>query len=335
MNDPLLDVRDLEVHFRAPGRRAGARPVIRAVDGLSLQVREHEFLGVIGESGCGKSSMGRALVHLNVPTGGVIRYRGEDVTRPSRAGLRRLRREIQFVFQDPHSSLNGRQTVREILAEPLRAHGMLPRRGGDAVLTSLLESVGMEGAALGRYPHEFSGGQRQRIGLARGLALGPSLLVLDEPVSGLDVSVQAQVLNLLLDLKEQRAATFLMITHDLEVVRHSADRTAVMYLGKIVEVGPTQAVLDGPAHPYTLALASATPPADPWERRERIVLTGDLPSPSNPPSGCRFRTRCWRAQELCAVEEPQLRSLGDGRSAACHFPVGDLVTVSQHEGATV
>ncbi|MDF2989538.1 MAG: dipeptide transporter ATP-binding protein [Microbacterium sp.] len=333
MNTPLLDVQDLEVHFRAPGRGAGARPVIRAVDGLTLQVREHEFLGVIGESGCGKSSMGRALVQLNQATGGVIRYRGEDVTRPARGRLRRLRREIQFVFQDPHSSLNGRLTVREILAEPLRAHGMLPRRGADAMLTSLLESVGMEGSALSRYPHEFSGGQRQRIGLARGLALGPSLLVLDEPVSGLDVSVQAQVLNLLLDLKAQRAATFLMITHDLEVVRHSADRTAVMYLGKIVEVGPTSVVLDEPAHPYTRALASATPPADPWERRERIVLSGDLPSPSNPPSGCRFRTRCWRAQELCASEEPRLRSLGDGREAACHFPVGDLLSTRRHEGA--
>ncbi len=312
MTAPLLSVERLTVHFRAGGRRGG---VVHAVDGLDLVVDDSEFVGVIGESGCGKSSMGRALVHLNPVTSGRIAFRGDDITAPDRARRRRLRREIQFMFQDPHSSLNPRFTAREILREPLRAHGIA---ASEHDLVRMLDRVALPADALDRYPHEFSGGQRQRIGLARAMALSPRLLVLDEPVSGLDVSVQAQVLNLLADIRRDGDTAFLMITHDLEVVRHSADRVVVMYLGVIVEEGPAAEVLDAPAHPYTRALVSATPTGA--GGRERIILGGELPSPLNPPSGCRFRTRCWKAVERCAQETPPLAPIVSGRAVACHFP---------------
>ncbi|MGW9269098.1 oligopeptide/dipeptide ABC transporter ATP-binding protein [Microbacterium sp. NPDC055599] len=324
MTAPLLAVEQLRVHFRAGGRRGG---VVHAVDGLDLVVRDAEFVGVIGESGCGKSSMGRALVHLNPVTSGRIVYRGDDITAADRADRRRLRREIQFMFQDPHSSLNPRFTAREILREPLRAHG-IPASEQD--LVRMLDRVALPADALDRYPHEFSGGQRQRIGLARAMALSPRLLVLDEPVSGLDVSVQAQVLNLLADIRRDSDTAFLMITHDLEVVRHSADRVVVMYLGVIVEEGPAAAVLDAPAHPYTRALVSAMPNG---AGRERIVLGGELPSPLRPPSGCRFRTRCWKAVERCAQETPPLAPIGGGRAVACHFPE-DVTAAVDHRGAS-
>ncbi|WP_308797946.1 ABC transporter ATP-binding protein [Agromyces silvae] len=318
---PLLSVDDLKVHF--PLRSAfGPKQLIRAVDGVSFDVREREALGIIGESGCGKSTTGRAVVHLNEPTSGRLTYRGADVTRPGRQQLRALREQIQFVFQDPQSSLNPRMTVQEVIAEPLRAFGRWDRASGPAEVRSLMDAVGLAADAGNRYPHEFSGGQRQRIGIARALALDPELLVLDEPVSALDVSVQAQVLNLLMELRESRSLAYVLISHDLDVVRHVTDRVLVMYLGTVVETGEVDTVLDDPAHPYTMALASAVPPASPAEARERIVLHGDVPSAAAPPSGCRFRTRCWKADELCATVVPELRPVrGGDRLVACHHPV--------------
>ncbi|WP_420114772.1 ABC transporter ATP-binding protein [Pseudactinotalea sp.] len=315
--EQMLEVDDLHVHYPSSRRRAP----IRAVDGVSLTVAQDEALGLIGESGCGKSTTGRALVQLTEPTGGRIRYRGEDITRPDRRRRKSLRTEIQFVFQDPQSSLNPRMTVEEIIAEPLRAFRRWDRDGRGSA-ARLLDQVGLGADALRRYPHEFSGGQRQRLGIARALALDPSLLVLDEPVSALDVSVQAQVLNLLMELRADQALSYMMISHDLDVIRHVTDRVAVMYLGVIVETGDVAQVLDRPAHPYTSALASATPPALPGEQRERIVLRGELPSAADPPSGCRFRTRCWRADEVCAEKIPVLTPIGPaGRQVACHHPL--------------
>lgn len=319
----MLKVDDLKVHFSA--RSAfGRKRTVYAVDGVSLQVRENEALGIIGESGCGKTTTGRAIVRLTAPTSGRITLDGEDISDPTKSRLHELRQVMQFVFQDPYSSLNPRMTIKDILAEPLHAFGQWNRRTGPTRLAELLDQVGMSSDALRRYPHEFSGGQRQRIGLARALALNPALVVLDEPVSALDVSVQAQVLNLLLDLRQTSRVAFIMISHDLEVIRHVTDRVSVMYLGKIVENGPSDVVLDSPAHPYTKALVSAVPTARLHDTRERIILTGDLPSPSAPPSGCRFRTRCWLATEKCANEEPLLQPVGDPadhRQVACHYPL--------------
>lgn len=317
---PVLEVRDLEVRFRAARRRT-----VRAVDGVSLTVGEDEALGIIGESGCGKTTTGKTIAQLEQPSAGSIVFLGEDLVGASRARRRELRRKIQFVFQDPQSSLNPRMTIQEIIAEPLRAFGEWRGRGSRDRVVELLDQVGLGPAALNRYPHEFSGGQRQRVGIARGLVLDPELLILDEPVSALDVSIQAQILNLLMDLRAERSLGFVMISHDLDVIRHVTDRVAVMYLGVIVEQGPAEEVLEHPAHPYTAALASATPPAGPFERRERIVLSGDVPSPLDPPSGCRFRTRCWRADALCAERRPELAPVGDtGRSVACFHPLDVL-----------
>ncbi|WP_042429416.1 ABC transporter ATP-binding protein [Streptacidiphilus anmyonensis] len=323
----LLEVEDLQVHFPIRQgivfqRQIGA---VRAVDGVSFQVKPGESLGLVGESGCGKSTTGRAVTRLLEPTGGTVRFDGEDITHKKVASMRAARQNLQMIFQDPYSSLNPRHTVGTIIETPMKLNGINPEQGHKKRAQELLEIVGLNPEHYNRYPNEFSGGQRQRIGIARALALKPKLIVADEPVSALDVSIQAQVVNLLQDLQREFGLAFLFIAHDLAVVRHFSERVAVMYLGKIVEIADRETLYSRPQHPYTHALLSAVPEVDPdgADNRERIRLTGDVPSPINPPSGCRFRTRCWKAQDICASEEPPLVQLigsADGHQAACHFP---------------
>ncbi|SNY04121.1 ABC transporter ATP-binding protein [Paractinoplanes atraurantiacus] len=329
MSENLLEVKGLEKHFPITKglfkRQVGA---VRAVDGIDIEVKSGETLGLVGESGCGKSTTGRLFTRILEPTAGTITFEGEDISHKSVTQLRPLRRDVQMIFQDPYSSLNPRHTVGSIVSAPLQIQNIPTPQGLKKAVQELLELVGLNPEHYNRYPHEFSGGQRQRIGIARALALRPKLIIADEPVSALDVSIQAQVVNLLDDLQREFDLTYVFIAHDLSVVRHISDRVAVMYLGKVVEVAERDELYKNPRHPYTVALMSAVPVPDPVRRdraqRDRVLLTGDVPSPINPPSGCRFRTRCWKAQDICATEEPPLVvRLDDPAShqTACHFPV--------------
>jgi peptide/nickel transport system ATP-binding protein/oligopeptide transport system ATP-binding protein len=323
---PLLEVRNLVKHFPITRgiviqRKIGA---VRAVDNISFEVKRGETLGIVGETGCGKSTTARLLVRLLDPTDGEVLFQGKDIAKAKGEQLKELHRNTQMIFQDPYSSLNPRKTVGSIIAEPFAIHGLLSEKGARKKrVQELMDRVGLNPEHYNRYPHEFSGGQRQRIGVARAIALEPKLLVADEPVSALDVSIQAQVLNLLRGLQRELDLTLIFIAHDLSVVRHMCDRVAVMYLGKIVELAPSNSLYGFPRHPYTGALLSAVPVANPHlsRRRSRQLLTGDVPSPANPPSACRFHTRCPKAQEICSQEEPPLEDKGRRTIAACHFPL--------------
>ncbi len=318
----LLRVEGLTKHFPiyrgVIRRQVGA---VRAVDGISFEIKRGETLGLVGESGCGKSTAGRSILQLYKPTAGHVYFRGTDLTTLSRPAMRGMRREMQMIFQDPYASLNPRMTVEQIVGEPLTAHHIVERKDVRGRVEALLDLVRLSPSFVNRYPHEFSGGQRQRIGVARALALQPRFIVCDEPISALDVSIQAQVINLLEELQEQFGLTYLFIAHDLSMVRHLSQRVAVMYLGVVVELADRDELYEHALHPYTQALLSAVPVADPVldAQRKRVILEGDVPSPANPPSGCRFRTRCPVAQAACAEEKPALREIAPGHSAACLF----------------
>ncbi|MEU6275572.1 dipeptide ABC transporter ATP-binding protein [Streptomyces populi] len=322
----LLRVEGLTKHFPIKkGILQRQVAAVKAVDGIDFEVRKGETLGVVGESGCGKSTMGRVITRLQDPTGGSIHFEGRDITRLSTAKMRPLRRDIQMIFQDPYGSLNPRHTIGSIVSAPFRLQGVEPEGGVKKEVQRLLELVGLSPEHYNRYPHEFSGGQRQRIGIARALALKPKLVVADEPVSALDVSIQAQVVNLMDDLQQELGLTYVIIAHDLSVVRHVSDRVAVMYLGKMVELADSTKLYETPMHPYTKALMSAVPVPDPNRRgakSDRILLKGDVPSPLKPPSGCRFHTRCWKATQVCKTTEPLLLELRPGQRVACHHPEG-------------
>ena len=330
----LVDVQDLKVYF--PIRSGLFQKTIgsvKAVDGISFEVRHGETLGLVGESGCGKSTTGRAVIRLREPTSGTVLFDGQDLSKIDKNKLRKLRRRMQIIFQDPYSSLDPRMTVNSIISEPIETHDLKKGKAKRERVAELLEMVGLDPRYVNRYPHEFSGGQRQRIGVARALAVEPEFIVCDEPISALDVSIQAQVLNLLMELRERLNLTYLFIAHDLSVVKHVSDRVAVMYLGKIVELAPPDSLYQSPAHPYTRALLSAVPVPDPImeRRRKRVILRGDVPSPVNPPSGCRFHTRCWLYERLgkpenCRTDDPPLRVLQGDHRAACHYAEEALKT---------
>ena len=324
---PLVEAEGLKVHFPIVSgilqRRTGS---IRAVDGVTFAIARKETLGLVGESGCGKSTLGRALIRLRDATDGHVRFEGRELADLSGRELRRMRRRMQIIFQDPFGSLDPRMTVGAIVAEPIETHRLARGRAKEERVRELLTLVGLDPAFTSRYPHEFSGGQRQRIGVARALAVEPGFIVCDEPISALDISIQGQILNLLMDLRERLGLTYLFISHDLAAVRHISDRVGVMYLGRIVEIGPSSAAYTSPAHPYTRALLSAVPVPDPAveRRRRRVILVGDVPSPADPPPGCRFHTRCWLYERLgrpedCRTVEPELRSVNGDHAAACHY----------------
>ncbi|MEA3501655.1 MAG: dipeptide ABC transporter ATP-binding protein [Actinomycetota bacterium] len=334
-NGKILEVNDLKVHFPImAGLRRHQVATVYAVDGITFELRHGETLGLVGESGCGKSTTARAVLRLNDITDGIVLYKGVDITNATRKQMQPIRKEMQVVFQDPYASLNPRMTVSDIISEPLKVHNIGTKQSRQESVDQLLETVQLSPEHGNRYPHEFSGGQRQRIGVARALALEPEVMILDEPVSALDVSIQAQVINLLKEIQEERGLSYLFIAHDLSVVRHISDRVAVMYLGKIVEVATRTELFESPSHPYTVALLSAVPIAEPHGRedRKRIVLEGDVPTPVNPPSGCRFRTRCWKAQNVCAEDEPELVDRGQGHPVACFFPQVEFAKEIPTEG---
>jgi oligopeptide/dipeptide ABC transporter ATP-binding protein len=331
--EPLVEVRDLAKHFPIKRgvvfqRKVGA---VKAVDGVSFDVNRGETLGIVGETGCGKTTAARLIMRLLDATAGEVRFDGRDITRLRGSELKAIRCELQMIFQDPYSSLNPRKTVGSIVSEPFAIHGLhTDRRERRRAVRELMDTVGLNPEHYNRYPHEFSGGQRQRIGVARALALEPKLLIADEPVSALDVSIQAQVLNLLRDMQRRFGLTLVLISHDLSVVRHMCDRVAVMYCGKIVELAPNEELYDFPRHPYTASLLAAVPTPDPSRNgAQRRLLSGDVPSPANPPSGCRFHPRCPKSQERCSVEEPLLEDKGSSTRTACHFPL------SREEGAQI
>ncbi len=335
MAEKLLEVKNLVKHFPVRGGVfSRVRAHVRAVDGISFDIEEGETLGLVGESGCGKSTAGRAILRLIEPTAGEVIFKGINILDLEREKMRQLRREMQIIFQDPYASLNPRMTIGSIVGEPLTIHKIAKGKKRDEEVASILQRVGLRPEHMRRYPHEFSGGQRQRIGIARALALNPKVIIADEPVSALDVSIQAQVINLLQDLQKDFGIAYLVISHDLSVVQHLCDRIAVMYLGEIVEIAEADELIMSPRHPYTEALLSAVPVPDPAAggQKERIILRGDVPSPVNPPSGCRFHTRCPYKEDICAAEVPPLQVISDGHMTACHF-AGKIFGSSQSSGA--
>ncbi|WP_391207866.1 ABC transporter ATP-binding protein [Psychrobacillus sp. L4] len=313
----LLEVKELKQYYTSNKGIFGEKSVVKAVDGVSFHIRQGETLGIVGESGCGKSSLGRSVIRLLQPTSGEVFFEGKDICKMSRREMKKTRKEIQMVFQDPYASLNPRSTIRTILETPLLTHGNKNKESRTKIIENLIDKIGIRKDQLDRYPHEFSGGQRQRIGIARALTLNPKLIVADEPVSALDVSVQSQVLNLMVELQKEFNLSYMFISHDLSVVKHISDRVAVMYLGRIVEIAEVESIYETPLHPYTKALLSAVPLPDPTKKRERIILQGDLPSPVNPPSGCTFHTRCPIATEECKNSVPVLREIEEGHFASC------------------
>ena len=321
-DEVVLQATDVVKTFSSRGKKIGTRVISRAVNGVSLEVRRGETLGIVGESGCGKSTLARCLVQLSPVTSGTVTFEGTELTGLSRRRLRPYRRQFQLVFQDPYASLNPRRTVGEIVAEPMRINHLGSSSEIDARVRELFSTVGLDSAAINRYPHEFSGGQRQRIGIARSLSLNPTLVIADEPVSALDVSIQAQVLNLMADLQQEFNLTYVFIAHDLGVVRHVSDRVGVMYLGEFVEFGDVGSLYETPLHPYTEALLSVVPELNDTDasRRERIIIKGDVPDPADRPNGCPFHPRCPVATDLCRVEKPELLTIVPGRQVACHYP---------------